>query len=115
MAIKRSYAFSMNDKHELSDPAPPKNAPSVLKTIELPVETHTRDQSLQEYVDEAERFGMMQAPNRATIWSRSQNPRPKAMSGPRFEQTIIKHQVRMSSWAPIYLTTGGFNGSDRLQ
>ncbi|QUC19641.1 uncharacterized protein UV8b_03882 [Ustilaginoidea virens] len=28
-----------------------------------------------------------QAPNRVTVWSRSQNPRSRAMTGPRFEQT----------------------------
>ncbi|KAI0971628.1 hypothetical protein F4678DRAFT_431354 [Xylaria arbuscula] len=31
--------------------------------------------------------GLRQAPNRTEIWSRSQQPRAKAMSGPRFEQT----------------------------
>ncbi|KAI0480515.1 hypothetical protein GGR56DRAFT_626401 [Xylariaceae sp. FL0804] len=31
--------------------------------------------------------GVMQAPNRLAIWSRSQRPRGQAMTGPRFEQT----------------------------
>ncbi|KAK6087892.1 nadh-ubiquinone oxidoreductase [Seiridium cupressi] len=31
--------------------------------------------------------GLQQAPNRTEIWSRSQRPRAKAMTGPRFEQT----------------------------
>ena len=35
----------------------------------------------------------MQAPNRKGIWSRSQQPRAKAMVGPRFEQTIMADQV----------------------
>ncbi|RKU44226.1 hypothetical protein DL546_005373 [Coniochaeta pulveracea] len=30
---------------------------------------------------------ILQAPNRAEIWSRSQRPRAEAMTGPRFEQT----------------------------
>jgi NADH dehydrogenase (ubiquinone) Fe-S protein 6 len=37
--------------------------------------------------------GLQQAPNRAEIWSRSQRPRAKAMSGPRFEQTDFDLQV----------------------
>jgi len=36
----------------------------------------------------------MQAPNRKGVWSRSQNLREKAMSGPRFEQTIMDLQPR---------------------
>ncbi|KAK0711417.1 hypothetical protein B0H67DRAFT_555401 [Lasiosphaeris hirsuta] len=35
-----------------------------------------------------------QAPNRADIWSRSQQPRSKAMTGPRFEQTDYELQPR---------------------
>jgi NADH dehydrogenase (ubiquinone) Fe-S protein 6 len=89
-AVKRSYASSANDKDKLSDP---KNAPNVSKMNELPVETYTGDQPLQEFVNKAKESITMQAPNRSTIWSRSQNPRSKAMSGPRFEQTITKHQV----------------------
>ncbi|KAI1633755.1 zinc-finger domain-containing protein [Biscogniauxia mediterranea] len=38
-------------------------------------------------VVENEERGLMQAPNRKEIWSRSQRPRATAMSGPRFEQT----------------------------
>ncbi len=36
----------------------------------------------------------MQAPNRHDIWARSQQPRSKAMVGPRFEQTDLSLQVR---------------------
>jgi hypothetical protein len=35
----------------------------------------------------------MQSPNRKGIWSRSQQPRERAMVGPRFEQTIMADQV----------------------
>ncbi|RPA87281.1 hypothetical protein BJ508DRAFT_197949, partial [Ascobolus immersus RN42] len=35
-----------------------------------------------------------QAPNRETTWSRSQQPRSKAMVGPRFEQTVFETQPR---------------------
>jgi NADH dehydrogenase (ubiquinone) Fe-S protein 6 len=58
------------------------------------MESPHKDEALQESVDEAEAKRVMQAPNRASIWSRSQNPRAKAMSGPRFEQTIMDLQVR---------------------
>jgi hypothetical protein len=34
-----------------------------------------------------------QAPNREGVWSRSQKPRPEAMTGPRFEQTDYSMQV----------------------
>lgn len=34
-----------------------------------------------------------QAPNRAEVWSRSQQPRVVAMTGPRFEQTDFELQV----------------------
>lgn len=41
--------------------------------------------------------GLQQAPNRTEIWSRSQRPRAKAMTGPRFEQTEFDLQVRIVS------------------
>jgi NADH dehydrogenase (ubiquinone) Fe-S protein 6 len=36
---------------------------------------------------------VVQAPNRAEVWSRSQQPRQVAMTGPRFEQTDFELQV----------------------
>jgi hypothetical protein len=36
---------------------------------------------------------ILQAPNRAEVWSRSQRPREVAMTGPRFEQTDFELQV----------------------
>ena len=51
------------------------------------------DKALQESVEEGEKKRVMQSPNRSTIWSRSQQPREKAMVGPRFEQTIMEDQV----------------------
>jgi NADH dehydrogenase (ubiquinone) Fe-S protein 6 len=53
------------------------------------------DKVLQESVEQAEKLRKQQAPNRQGIWSRSQQPREIAMSGPRFEQTIIEDQVRL--------------------
>lgn len=51
------------------------------------------DAPLQEMAVDAERKRELQAPNRAGIWSRSQQPREVAMTGPRFEQTIMDAQV----------------------
>jgi NADH dehydrogenase (ubiquinone) Fe-S protein 6 len=53
----------------------------------------TEDASVVESVAEGEKMRTMQAPNRQGVWSRSQQPREKAMVGPRFEQTIIADQV----------------------
>ena len=90
---QRAYGFSANDKKEINDPNPPKEVPNVSKTNELPIETHQRGEALQENVEDGERKRVMQAPNKQGIWSRSQNPREKAMTGPRFEQTIMEYQV----------------------
>lgn len=48
---------------------------------------------MSEKVERAEELRVAQAPNRKGVWSRSQNPRERAMSGPRFEQTIMELQV----------------------
>jgi len=104
VSARRTYAFSANDKQEVNDPNPPKEVRSVSKTNELPIETPHRDAPLQEYAEDAENLQVMQAPNRAGIWSRSQNPRAKAMTGPRFEQTIMELQVRENLKLPNFLS-----------
>lgn len=96
-SARRAYAFSANDKQEINDPNGPKEVPNVSKSNELPMETPHRDAPLQENTADAEKLRVMQAPNRAAVWSRSQNPRSKAMSGPRFEQTIMELQVSNAS------------------
>jgi NADH dehydrogenase (ubiquinone) Fe-S protein 6 len=93
VSARRSYAFSANDKQEVNDPKPLKEVPNVSKTNELPIESPHKSEALQESVEDAEHRRIMQAPNRATVWSRHQNPRGKAMTGPRFEQTIMDYQV----------------------
>jgi NADH dehydrogenase (ubiquinone) Fe-S protein 6 len=93
ISVNRSYASSVSDRKELPNSAQSKNDPNISKANELPVQTHDLDQLLPESVQETERFSLMQAPNRVSIWSRSQNPRQGAMSGPRFEQTTLKLQV----------------------
>ena len=76
------------------NPNTAKETPNVSKTNEVAVDASgSRDAPLQESADVAEKARVMQAPNRAGVWSRSQNPREVAMTGPRFEQTIIEAQV----------------------
>ncbi|CZR61546.1 related to NADH2 dehydrogenase (ubiquinone) complex I 13K-A chain precursor [Phialocephala subalpina] len=91
-AARRAYAFSANDTKEINVGNTPKEVPNVSKSNELPIETPHRDAPLQENAADAEKLRVQQAPNRAAVWSRSQNPRAKAMSGPRFEQTIMELQ-----------------------
>ncbi|ORY69718.1 zinc-finger domain-containing protein [Pseudomassariella vexata] len=57
--------------------------------LENKIETTPQAKSEEESlgVTENEERGLQQAPNRKGIWSRSQRPRAKAMTGPRFEQT----------------------------
>ena len=93
LSARRTYAFSANDQQEINDPNSPKKVPNVSRTNETPIENPFQDAPLQENVKDAEEKRVAQAPNRATVWSRSQKPREKAMSGPRFEQTIMELQV----------------------
>jgi NADH dehydrogenase (ubiquinone) Fe-S protein 6 len=81
----------------------PANDPVARKEVQTVSETNATatssegsfDKVLQESVEQAEKLRKQQAPNRQGIWSRSQQPREIAMSGPRFEQTIIEDQVRL--------------------
>jgi hypothetical protein len=74
------------------------SVPNVSKTNELPHGKQQEDDVLvHESVEDAEKLRVMQEPNRATTWSRSQKPRGLAMTGPRFEQTIVELQVSMCS------------------
>lgn len=93
LSARRTYAFSANDNQEVNTGSAADKVPNVSKTNELPLETPGQDASLQESAVLAEERRVTQAPNRAAVWSRSQNPRAKAMSGPRFEQTIMELQV----------------------
>lgn len=91
---QRYYATSdrTSDKVPTNDPNPPKPVQNVSDTNAVPVETGLRDEPLQEMPEDSEKQRQMQAPNRAEPWSRSQMPRERAMSGPRFEQTIMEYQ-----------------------
>jgi hypothetical protein len=72
------------------------NTPNASATNAVPTAAPVMDgpspKDLAESVEAAEKARHMQAPNRATTWSRSQRPRELGMVGPRFEQTIIEMQ-----------------------
>ncbi|KAL8945248.1 MAG: hypothetical protein Q9211_000207 [Gyalolechia sp. 1 TL-2023] len=85
---QRYYATS----DRTSDKVAPTPVQNVSDTNAVPSVTGLRDEPLQEMPEDSERQRQMQAPNRAEPWSRSQMPRERAMSGPRFEQTIMEYQ-----------------------
>jgi len=89
-----STASRHSDRVPTNDPNPPAPVQNVSETNAVPTSTGgARDAPLQEMPEDAERQRTMQAPNRKEVWSRSQQPRELAMSGPRFEQTIMEYQV----------------------
>ena len=94
--ISRSYSTTTDNPVPTNNPNPKvsETDAQVTSTNALPsTSTGAGDTPLVEIPEEGERMRVAQAPNRASIWSRSQNPRAKAMAGPRFEQTIIADQV----------------------
>lgn len=101
--VVRAYSSTVPRLNEnpiqVNDPTPRKPAPNVSATNAVPnTEEFGRqrnDATLQEAPEVGERIRSMQAPNRATTWAASQQPREKAMVGPRFEQTIMETQVRI--------------------
>jgi NADH dehydrogenase (ubiquinone) Fe-S protein 6 len=77
-----------------NDPIERTAKPNVSETNVTPTSSEgSFDKVLQEDVADAEAMRKTQAPNYKGIWSRSQQPREIAMSGPRFEQSIIADQV----------------------
>ena len=94
----RSYATRdpYSDKVATNDPSPPEAVQNVSDSNAVPTSAMgLRDAPLQELPEESEKQRQMQAPNRAEVWSRSQESRERAMSGPRFEQTMMQFQVRL--------------------
>ena len=76
------------------------------------------DKILVESVEKAEELRTLQSPNRTGIWSRSQQPREKAMSGPRFEQTILEDQVcgvRLCGWRGSWDWDWGSRVDERIE
>lgn len=85
--------------NQANDPLPRKETPNVSATNETAVDAYgAQDKALQEAQSDAERQRQLQAPNRKGIWSRNQQERSIAMSGPRFEQTIMETQVRQDGF-----------------
>ncbi|CEJ59893.1 Putative NADH-ubiquinone oxidoreductase [Penicillium brasilianum] len=78
-----------------NDPNPPAVKPNVSETNVGLTDRHVVwDGLMEEDPVKAERIRSLQAPNRATTWAASQQPREQAMVGPRFEQTIMETQPR---------------------
>ncbi|KAK8187240.1 NADH-ubiquinone oxidoreductase [Phyllosticta capitalensis] len=78
-----------------NDPNPKDAAQNVSSTNATPTSAMgATGEALIESVEQAEELRTQQAPNRKAIWSRSQQPRERAMAGPRFEQTIMADQPR---------------------
>ncbi|EDN02474.1 NADH-ubiquinone oxidoreductase [Histoplasma capsulatum] len=78
-----------------NDPNPHRKFSPISVTNATPTDAMgSQDLPLQESVEHAQRELAKQAPNRTTIWAKSQQPRDMAMTGPRFEQTIMEYQPR---------------------
>jgi NADH dehydrogenase (ubiquinone) Fe-S protein 6 len=93
----RAFSSTVDRAHP-SNPKPQTPVQNVSATNATPTSSEgSADRVLVETVEEAEEMRVMQAPNREGIWSRSQQPRAKAMLGPRFEQTIMDDQVCLNS------------------
>jgi NADH dehydrogenase (ubiquinone) Fe-S protein 6 len=79
---------------QANDPTPRTPKPNVSATNATPTDSQgVWDAPLREEPEAGERSRQLQAPNRATTWAASQQPREQAMTGPRFEQTIMELQV----------------------
>ena len=63
------------------------------RQLEAAVPSNARTETSPTLTEDAQIKPIEQAPNRAEVWSRSQKPRSKAMTGPRFEQTDFSVQV----------------------
>ena len=100
--LYRSYATRdpYSDKVATNDPSPPEAVKNISDSNAVPTSAMgLRDAPLQEMPEEGEKQRQMQAPNRAEVWSRSQESRERAMSGPRFEQTMMQFQVCLTAGA----------------
>ncbi|PLB35181.1 zinc-finger domain-containing protein [Aspergillus candidus] len=86
---RASYTTTAPRLREANDPNPPKRVPNVSVTDATPVDAVSFEGTLQEDPEVGERIRSLQAPNRANTWAASQQPREQAMTGPRFEQTIM--------------------------
>ncbi|KAK3295725.1 uncharacterized protein B0H64DRAFT_442093 [Chaetomium fimeti] len=78
-------AFGTTARRFQETPAPPPTS-----TTSTTANTQTAPQVTEGPVPTA----VAQSPNRADVWSRTQQPRAAAMTGPRFEQTDFELQPR---------------------
>jgi NADH dehydrogenase (ubiquinone) Fe-S protein 6 len=107
-ASSRSFAryvstATTSNQVPANDPVKRDAKPNVSETNAVPTSSEgSFDKVLQESTEDAEKMRVTQAPNYKGIWSRSQNPREVAMSGPRFEQSIMEDQVRFYSIQGVY-------------
>ncbi|KAL1586383.1 hypothetical protein WHR41_05167 [Cladosporium halotolerans] len=94
-ALRSAYSTTTDNPVPANDPhgRHPRSPVSATNATPTSAEGSQRE-ALQESPEAGEERRVMQAPNRKGIWSRSQQPREKAMVGPRFEQTIMADQPR---------------------
>ncbi|KAJ4308506.1 hypothetical protein N0V94_009328 [Neodidymelliopsis sp. IMI 364377] len=93
--FRATYSSQKKAEVPANDPVTRKEVPTISETNATPTSSEgSFDKVLQESVEQGEKLRKQQAPNRQGIWSRSQQPREIAMSGPRFEQSIIEDQPR---------------------
>jgi NADH dehydrogenase (ubiquinone) Fe-S protein 6 len=85
-AAQRGYSTAL--KESPADTHKTKDAAAAGQTTTAPAETAA------DAAAAAAEMRAVQAPNRPGTWTRSQLPREKAMTGPRFEQMVIEDQVR---------------------
>ena len=103
-----STAALRENREQPNNPNPPANPPNYSATNETPLTAvGAKDEALVESAEEGEKQRQMQAPNRKDVWARSQQPRSKAMVGPRFEQTIMEYQVNSMMFNLVWLQTDG--------
>ena len=82
---------------QANDPYPRKETQNVSESNATEVTAMgNQDAPYIESTEAAEKQRVMQAPNRSRPWFRNQQSRDIAMSGPRFEQTIMEMQVGAS-------------------
>ena len=93
-ALRSAYSTTSDNPIPANDPKGRQPRSPVSATNATPTSSEgSQDKVLQESVEKGEELRTMQSPNRRGIWSRSQQPRERAMVGPRFEQTIMADQV----------------------
>ncbi|KAF1942297.1 NADH-ubiquinone oxidoreductase [Clathrospora elynae] len=93
----RTFASTATSANQVpaNDPVKRDAPPNVSETNATPTSSEgSFDKVLQESTEKGEELRTQQAPNYKGTWSRSQNPRAVAMSGPRFEQSIMEDQPR---------------------